>query len=256
MIISESNQFVFIKGRKVAGTSVEVGLASLCDSNDILTPITPIDEVVRLRTTNLMAQNYGADAEQLKIYHHTIRGIERGSEANWAEIRKPRGRYVGHMPFNQIEGRFGTIPSDWTIIGITRCPYGQALSRIKHMANKEAVKERSEVAIDTNSSYFQQAKTKFLTKASKRNLRLNIDLYKDKQNKLRPNFYLRYESLNDDYKTLLGQLKKPNAPELPHLKQTSTTKQLTAHELFKRHELDIINACFKEEFEEHNYEMI
>ena len=256
MIISESNQFVFIKGRKVAGTSVEVGLASLCDSKDILTPITPIDEVVRFRTTHLMAQNYGADAIELKVYRRTIRRIERGLEANWARIRKPRGRYMGHMPFNQIEDYFGTIPSDWTIIGITRCPYGQALSRIKHMANKQAVKERSEVAIDTNSSYFQQAKTKFFTQVSTRKPRLNIDLYKDANNKLRPNFHLRYENLNEDYKKLLEQLKQTNAPELPHLKKRSTTKQLATHEYFSRDELDIINACFKEEFQEHNYEMI
>ena len=256
MIISESNQFVFIKGRKVAGTSVEGGLASLCDSKDILTPITPIDEGVRFRTTHLMAQNYVADAIELKVYRLTIRRIERGLEANWARIRKPRGRYMGHMPFNQIEDYFGTIPSDWTIIGITRCPYGQALSRIKHMANKQALKERSEVAIDTNSSYFQQAKTKFFTQVSTRKPRLNIDLYKDANNKLRPNFYLRYENLNEDYKKLLEQLKQTNAPELPHLKKRSTTKQLATHEYFSRDELDIINACFEEEFQQHNYEMI
>ena len=98
MIISESNQFVFIKGRKVAGTSVEVGLTSLCNCKDILTPITPIDEVVRLQTTRLMAQNYGAEPDKLKAYGRTIRQIKKGAEGNWSEISKPRGRYMGHMP--------------------------------------------------------------------------------------------------------------------------------------------------------------
>ena len=256
MIISESNQFVFIKGRKVAGTSVEVGLTSLCNRQDILTPITPIDEVVRFQTAHLMAQNYGADPEKLKIYRRTIRRIERGEEGNWSEIRKPRGRYLGHMPLNQIESRYGSIPSDWSIIGITRCPYEQALSRIKHMANKQAVQERSEAAIDVDSSYFQQAKTKFISKAAEKKLRLNIDLYKDSQSKLRPTFYLRYESLNDDYKKLLERLGKTNAPELPHLKKTSTTKKIDAQELFTRQDIDVINRCFEEEFETYNYKTI
>jgi hypothetical protein len=48
MILSEMNKFVFIKGKKVAGTSVEVALASICGSNDIITPITPIDEQCRV----------------------------------------------------------------------------------------------------------------------------------------------------------------------------------------------------------------
>jgi hypothetical protein len=256
MIISETNQFVFIKGRKVAGTSVEVGLTSLCDRKDILTPITPIDEVVRFRTARLMAQNYGADPDKLKAYRRTIRQIKRGAKGNWAKIRKPRGRFIGHMPFNQIEGSYGTIPSNWTIIGITRCPYEQALSRIKHMANKQAMQEQSESYVDVDSSYFQQAKTKFIGRAAEKNLRLNIDLYKDSQNSLRPNFYLRYENLNDDYKKLLAQLGKTDAPELPHLKKTITSQKLAAQDLFSRDELDILNRCFEEEFKTFNYTFI
>ena len=158
MIISESNQFVFIKGRKVAGTSVEAGLASLCNSKDILTPIMPNDEVVRLEKTRLMAQNYGADPDELKAYERTIRQIKQSAEVQWSEIRKPRGRYQGHMPLKQIEDCYGAIPRAWTIIAITRCPYEQALSRIKHKASRQAVKERSETAIDVESSYFNKPK--------------------------------------------------------------------------------------------------
>ena len=256
MIISESNQFVFIKGRKVAGTSVEVGLASLCDSKDILTPIMPNDEVVRLKTTRLIAQNYGADPDELKAYERTIRQIQQGAEGDWSEICKPRGRYKGHMPLNQIEDCYGRIPSTWTIIGITRCPYEQALSRIKHKASRQAVKERSETAIDVESSYFQQAKTRFISRAAEQKLRLNIDLYKDSTDRLRPNFYLRYENLNGDYKQLLKQLGQADAPELPHLKKTSTTQKLAAQDLFTRQELDIINTCFKEEFDTFKYDTI
>ena len=256
MIISESNQFVFIKGRKVAGTSVEVGLSSLCDHKDILTPITPVDEAIRFRSAGLMAQNYGADPNKLEAYQKTIRRIAEGSQQDQKKIIKPPGHYEGHMPFNKIEDIYGPIPSNWTIIGITRSPYEQALSRIKHLADREAIKKSSETKINTISDSFQKAKSFFIDRASRKKLRLNIALYKNTQHQLGPNFYLRHENLNNDYKKLLEHLGQPNASTLPHLKKASATKKLIAHDVFTRRELNIINTCFEEEFQEFNYQII
>lgn len=43
MIISHRHRFIFLKPRKVAGTSVEVALAQHCGDGDIVTPITDFD---------------------------------------------------------------------------------------------------------------------------------------------------------------------------------------------------------------------
>ena len=43
MIISHRHKFVFLKPRKVAGTSVEVALARHCGEEDIVTPIGTFD---------------------------------------------------------------------------------------------------------------------------------------------------------------------------------------------------------------------
>ena len=59
MIFSKLHRFLFIKGRKVAGTSFEVALSKICGPDDILTPITPIDEQTRLSLQYRPAQNYG-----------------------------------------------------------------------------------------------------------------------------------------------------------------------------------------------------
>ena len=256
MILSESNQFVFIKGRKVAGTSVEVGLTSLCNHQDILTPITPIDEVARFRETGLMAQNYGANPNKFKVYQKIIRRIANGSKKDCTKTIKPTGDFEGHMAFNKIENLYGPIPSDWTIIGITRCPYEQALSRIKHLADREAIRKSSETTINIRSDYFQQAKSFFIDRASRKKIRLNIALYKNHLGQIRPNFYLRHESINDDYSKLLEHLGHPNASKLPHLKKTNTIHKSEPNDVFTRQELNIINACFEEEFNEFNYQVI
>ena len=68
MIISHQWKFVFIKGVKVAGTSLEMALSSICGPDDIITPITPVDEIARLKLGR-GAQNYSGHplAEQAHL---------------------------------------------------------------------------------------------------------------------------------------------------------------------------------------------
>ncbi len=47
MIISHKHKFIFIKTRKTSGTSMEISLSQFCGDDDIITPITYEDELVR-----------------------------------------------------------------------------------------------------------------------------------------------------------------------------------------------------------------
>ena len=58
MIISHKHQFIYIKARKTAGTSIEIALSSICGKDDIITPISKKDEKVRKKLGFLGAQNY------------------------------------------------------------------------------------------------------------------------------------------------------------------------------------------------------
>jgi hypothetical protein len=47
MIISHEHRFIFLKTKKTAGTSIELALSQLCGPDDIIPPITESDEALR-----------------------------------------------------------------------------------------------------------------------------------------------------------------------------------------------------------------
>ena len=47
MIVSHHNQFIFIKTRKTAGTSIEIALSKFCGSEDIITSLSTSEEKVK-----------------------------------------------------------------------------------------------------------------------------------------------------------------------------------------------------------------
>ena len=61
MILSYKYKFIFIKGRKVAGTSVEYLLAQFCGNNDIITKLGRVEELKKIKNNIRLAQNFGYD---------------------------------------------------------------------------------------------------------------------------------------------------------------------------------------------------
>ncbi|HEX5931925.1 MAG TPA: hypothetical protein VFY74_09285, partial [Methyloceanibacter sp.] len=56
MIISHEHKFIFLKTKKTAGTSIELALSELCGPDDIIAPLTKIDEALRASARG--AQNW------------------------------------------------------------------------------------------------------------------------------------------------------------------------------------------------------
>lgn len=58
MIISQDLQRIFLKTKKVGGTSFEMALSKYCGEVDVITPITPNDEAQRKSLGFRSAQHF------------------------------------------------------------------------------------------------------------------------------------------------------------------------------------------------------
>jgi hypothetical protein len=69
MIASFSRNFIFIKPRKAAGTSLEIVLSAACAGRDVCTPISPADEPLRAEFGG-KPRNYKGWFGRPRFYNH------------------------------------------------------------------------------------------------------------------------------------------------------------------------------------------
>jgi hypothetical protein len=103
MIISHENKFVFIKTTKTAGTSIEIELSRLCGDSDVITPITPNDEIIRYEKYGKTPQNFSVNKAAETEYIEAIRSLDianienkRKSCIKWD---KKNIIFYNHIPF-------------------------------------------------------------------------------------------------------------------------------------------------------------
>ncbi|MHA1108957.1 MAG: hypothetical protein ACTSQV_07565, partial [Alphaproteobacteria bacterium] len=70
--MSYEHRYIYVKGRKVASTSIEIALAPFYGPLDIVTPITPADEFNRLAIGGT-CRNYSDDSELEAQYLQLVR---------------------------------------------------------------------------------------------------------------------------------------------------------------------------------------
>ncbi|MDC0656786.1 hypothetical protein N6L27_02095 [Leisingera sp. SS27] len=110
MIICHPLKLIFIKTKKVGGTSFEIALSSFCDGTSIITPISPDDENIRAELGYPGAQNY----------QHQI----------WPDGTETEAEFFNHIPASQAKP---LIPQEiwgsYTKVTIWRDPYDAIISR-------------------------------------------------------------------------------------------------------------------------------
>ncbi len=213
MIISHRHKFIFLKPRKVAGTSVEVALAQHCGEDDIVTPIG--------------AFNPEWDKDQYS--HPGKKWPGYGRHATLKRIRKQLGRELW---------------DDYFKFAITRNPWDLVVSQY-HWATRRDEEDPHEGAVWRSLKRFWARPTRVRKNVRKlganlaRNL-LKMDVitfeffvkhmlhyyepndafYFDRSGSVGLDFLIRYEDLQNDYTSVCERIGLPTTV-LPSLKTKS-----------------------------------
>lgn len=245
MILSWQHRFIFIKGRKVAGTSVESALACLCGPDDIITPITPIDEAARIPAGG-GARNYsrrrGAEAAYLEAILTT-------PADQLPSLKPPPRRFYHHMPLRSVIWRTGLRALSLPVTCVERHPYSKVLSWANMAVTFSAYRAGGDMR--ASEDQVRDSLRRVVADGSIRKVS-NIDLYRGFDGRIRVNL-LRYEQLQDDFDRFARTLGVQDPPRLPHVKKGVMAEPANLTAYLSQEELNRVDAVFRPEFEAFGY---
>lgn len=240
MILSEKHKFVFIKGMKVAGTSVEMALSVLCGPNDIVTPISPVDERARMEMGG-RAQNYSGDPALEAAYRERI---VRARPEELGSIAHPPLTFYNHMPLTEVIARHGRPLTGFRIVCVERSPYAKVLSwanmrltygsyRVGGTMRADAIALRTYIDRGFETGAIRDAR--------------NIDRYRWPEGKLAAQ-PMRYDALTSEFESFARSLGISAVPELPHAKKGLLSDSLDPREILRPDQIERIGVLFADEF--------
>jgi hypothetical protein len=204
MIFSKLHKFIFIKGRKVAGTSTEIALSTICGPDDIITTIGQSDELMRI-SRGAQAQNYSSDPVAERAY---IEQLKVTPLKNISGLKPPKGPFLNHMPLSKVLELCGDVRSEYKIIAVDRNPYSKVLS----LANMQAATGYKESGVMVSTLEGLQVAINDLFDSG------SIKKYRGADGKLATEI-MRYETLAEEFATFMATLGIENPPTLPHAKK-------------------------------------
>jgi Sulfotransferase family len=230
MIISHQHRLIFVKTRKTAGTSIELGLRRLCGPNDVITPVGEDEK---------LARSLGLPRPQ-----HTYIPVPRMDARALAMLLR-RGRrpsFYNHMPARRIRAIAGRRTwDDYLTVAVERNPWERALSLfhwLMHWQGNAAITEL----------------TTFLRHATRqRPMALSNWWLYTVRNTVVVDRVLRYEDLDLELKRLWRQLGH-EPPELPRAKASHGNDRRHHREVMSSADRDLVAAACSREIDHFGYE--
>lgn len=248
MILSKRHKFVFLKGQKVASTSVEIALSAICGDDDIISLMDPIDERRRGEMGIRPAQNFAATRQEELEYLTRLRETE---VENLSELKRPPSPFTPHMSYQKLKKIIGSL-DDYFIFGIDRNPYAKVISLANmRQSYRRSYRKGGEMLGN------QEKLGKAIERTLKGDLKRidNLKRYSDDSGALRAHV-LHFETLQEELTDLASERGWPKLPDLPHVKKGVDANQHDFQETFRPDQIERINSLLQRDFEVNGYERI
>lgn len=227
MIVSFSRKFIFIKTRKVAGTSVELFLSQFCGDEDILTVAGAADQKkTRVNARNADLPGYGK-GRMLKRFGKLIGRPAFG-----------HGGFYNHMPAKEIRRLIGEeIWNSFFKFSIERNPWDRQVSLYHWHYRQKAEKP----------SFDRFVSSPFLRKTSP-----NFDTYAI-DGEIAVDQVCRYENLAGDLQTVLKRIGLDAEVELPRAKAGFRSKTKNWRDYYTPRTRGIVGRLYAREIDAFDY---
>jgi hypothetical protein len=245
MILSFAHRFIFVRGRKVAGTSIETALSTICGPDDIVPALIAVDE----RRRQEMQGRCGNYSDFPSLEAAYCRLVIESPRDRLHRLHPPRGRYSAHMSLVDIARAYGRPLTGFRVVVAQRCPYARVLSALNMAQSFHAYRRGGAMHGDPTAlpALFDRA----LARGALHRLR-NIDLYRGADGALTATV-IRYEQLQAGFDAFLAEIGHRGQIVVPHAKKGRMASDVDPAAVLRPDQIATINAIFADEFDAFGY---
>jgi hypothetical protein len=222
MIVSHEHKFIFLKTKKTAGTSIELALSQLCGASDIIPPVTPSDEVLRAP---------GSESRNWRVHGwwQSPRPLHR---RGWFRVVPEDYGFYNHMPADEARALLNDnkIWNSYFKFAFDRNPWDRQVSAYHFRYRREAS---------------PPPLAEFLSDEKRARLN-NYEIY-SLDGEVCVDFLGRFETLEKDFKHVLGEIGLAFDKELPRAKSNIRRDEKHYRDYYNEHTRDIVGDWYARE---------